>query len=73
MDLELTISGIRSRNRGMEVIGSLALVLMTMALVEIDNEHIFSLKLDIIGSHATRTSTGLLHARARIEVYADPK
>jgi hypothetical protein len=50
-----------------------ALVIMTMPLVEADNECTFSQKHDIIGSHATRTSTELLHARARIKVQVDPK
>jgi hypothetical protein len=45
---------------------------MTTPLVEIDNEGIFSLNGGIIGNHATRTSTELLHAHAWIKVHADP-
>jgi hypothetical protein len=54
-------------------LADLALVLMATPLADVDNERISALKRDIIGSHATRTSTELLRVRARIEVHADPK
>jgi hypothetical protein len=51
-------------------LADLAPVLMTMPHGGGDNERISSLKRDIIGSHS---SAGLLHTRARVKVYADPK
>jgi hypothetical protein len=45
---------------------------MTVPLIKIDNECIFSLKHSIIGSHDTTGSTERLYARARTKVHADP-
>jgi hypothetical protein len=54
-------------------LADLALVLMTTPPAEVDNQCVFSLKCDIIGIHATRTSTELLDARARLKVQTDLK
>jgi hypothetical protein len=51
----------------------LALVFMIMPLMEVDDECMFSLKDGIIGSHAARASTELLHTRARIKARGDAK
>jgi hypothetical protein len=43
-----------------------------MPLAEVNNDRIFSLKRDIVGSHATCISTELLHVSVRIKAHADP-
>jgi hypothetical protein len=47
------------------------LVLMTIPLVEIDNEPIFSLSGEMIGCHATCTRSKLMHGGDRIKLQTD--
>jgi hypothetical protein len=49
----------------------LAVFLMAMSLVEVDNERIFSLNCGIIGTHATCTGSELVGGPARIKIQND--